>query len=305
MTSEIFAEWLQAFDLRMQRLGKEKALLLLDNFSGHKASKMRDLPELRCTEILYLPANTTSKLQPLDAGIIRNFKLYYHKRFNRYILQRLEMLDTVRVRGVIDMAMGLNRQSSTIDKPLQPAYINLRSAIDLLVSAWNDISPHTIHNCFRHCGIRTPFRDNPGNEQVEAFSEIGLDQGAIQDINNTHELLSSKRPELFPGHLDIQSLINDSSENIIGPDEDDNLDEDQLLTADDDEEMPPPEDDSEEAPKISRQEAMTLLLSLKMYLQQQDEDTRSQQAMVKRMMDHIESKRILQLEQTSILTYFQ
>ncbi|KAF9901657.1 hypothetical protein EC991_005814 [Linnemannia zychae] len=146
--------------------------------------------------------------------------------------------------------------------------------------------------------------DNFGNEQPETFPEVGLDQGAIQDINNTHELLSSKRPELFPSHLDIQTLINNSSEDIVSLDEDSSLNEDQLIAADDDEELPPPEDDSEEAPKVSRQEAMTLLLSLRMYLQQQDEDTRPQQAMVKRMMDHIESKRILQLEQTSILTYF-
>ena len=93
MTTELFAEWLKSIDRRMENLGKQKVILLLDNFFGHKASKMKDLPQLRRTQILYLPANTTSKFQPMAAGIIRNFKLYYHKRFNRYILQRLEKLE--------------------------------------------------------------------------------------------------------------------------------------------------------------------------------------------------------------------
>jgi hypothetical protein len=32
----------------------------------------------------------TSKIQPCDAGIIRNFKAYYRRRFNRLLLQRFE-----------------------------------------------------------------------------------------------------------------------------------------------------------------------------------------------------------------------
>jgi len=32
----------------------------------------------------------TSKIQPCDVGIIRNFKAYYHHCFNRALLQRIE-----------------------------------------------------------------------------------------------------------------------------------------------------------------------------------------------------------------------
>nr|KAG5694748.1 hypothetical protein BaRGS_002701 [Batillaria attramentaria] len=35
------------------------------------------LPDLTAVEVLYLPPNATSKLQPLDAGIIENFKIKY------------------------------------------------------------------------------------------------------------------------------------------------------------------------------------------------------------------------------------
>lgn len=303
MTAECFAEWLKAFDRRMRRLRKKKVLLILNNLSGHKASRMKDLPELQHTELLYLPTNTISNIQPLDAGIIRNFKLYYHKRLNRYMLRRLEMLDVVRVRGVIDTAIGLNRREPPMEKPEQPTYINLRSAIDLQVSAWNDVTPQTIHNCFRHCDIRTTSADSSDNEQVKSSSETELDQGAIKDLENSNEVLFSKRPELFSHHLDIQSLLNNVDEDIVGFNEDESLDENQLLKVEDDE-LPPPEDDSEVAPKITRQEAMASLLCLGMYLQQQDEDMGPEQAMVRRVLDQVESKRIFQLQQTSIQTYF-
>ena len=40
--------------------------------------------------LLYLPPNATSKIQPCDAEIIRNFKAYCRRRFNRQLLDRLE-----------------------------------------------------------------------------------------------------------------------------------------------------------------------------------------------------------------------
>jgi len=52
--------------------------------------KIPDHIRFRNTTILYLPPNMTSKIQPCDAGIIRNFKAYYCHRFNRAFLQRIE-----------------------------------------------------------------------------------------------------------------------------------------------------------------------------------------------------------------------
>lgn len=308
MTTELFAEWLKAFDNRMRDKGKQ-ALLLLDNFSGHKASKMKDLPKLSYTQILYLPANTTSKLQPMDAGIIRNFKLYYHKRFNRYILRRLEALETLRTRTEVDAAIGLSRQAS-LENPLQPASIHVRGAIDLTVAAWEDVTPMTLRNCYLHCDIKTrPGGATDDNEDTEPSSDtdFALDPVAAQDIEDTHSVLFSKRPELFANRIDVQSLLNDSEEAIIGFEEDDTLTEQQLLFEedDDDDDEPAPEDTSEELPKVPRQDAMAALLTLGVYLQQQEgEDMSREQAMVIRLLDHIESKRILKLQQTSLRTYF-
>lgn len=76
MTAKIFAVWIRDFDIEMRRREK-KVLLILDNFSGHKPTADVAFPPLENTELLYLPPNTTSRLQPLDAGIIKDFKTHY------------------------------------------------------------------------------------------------------------------------------------------------------------------------------------------------------------------------------------
>ncbi len=88
MTHIIFLEWLNAFDLHVANY---KVLLVLDNYNAHvPLEELLARIQLRNTCVLYLPPNMTSKIQPCDADIIRNFKAYYHCRFNRLLLQRLE-----------------------------------------------------------------------------------------------------------------------------------------------------------------------------------------------------------------------
>jgi hypothetical protein len=88
MMWEIFLEWLRGFDLHV--LG-HKVLFIMDNFNGHiPLDQLPNHIQLRNTIIFYLPLNATSKIQPCDVGIIRSFKAYYRRRFNRLLLQRLE-----------------------------------------------------------------------------------------------------------------------------------------------------------------------------------------------------------------------
>ena len=69
MTAAIFTEWLSGWNDELIACGK-KILLLIDNCSTH--------PQNCCLSnisIEFLPPNTTAILQPLDIGIIKNFKL--------------------------------------------------------------------------------------------------------------------------------------------------------------------------------------------------------------------------------------
>jgi hypothetical protein len=75
MTSLVFQDWLITFN-KLIRINnpQRKILLLLDNAGSHSIHGL----ELRNIVIKFLPPNTTSKLQPPDAGIIANFNSKYH-----------------------------------------------------------------------------------------------------------------------------------------------------------------------------------------------------------------------------------
>ena len=83
MTSGIFETWLKKFDKRMGRKGR-KVLLFLDNATSHSNVQLCNV------KLKYLPANTTSILQPLDQGIILAMKRKYRKTQLRYIITQME-----------------------------------------------------------------------------------------------------------------------------------------------------------------------------------------------------------------------
>lgn len=106
------------------RLQKRKVLLLLDNFSGHGIAY--DPTNVR---IEFLAPNMTSRIQPLDAGIIRAFKAHYRRAFCMRALDADEAGD------------------EDIWK------LNLWQAMNMARDAWNEITETTIRNCWAHTGI--------------------------------------------------------------------------------------------------------------------------------------------------------
>ena len=78
MTGEILVDYLPSFNQKM-RAEKRSVLLLLDNAGCHPPEKLQD--KFSNIRIIFVPPNTTSKLQPLDLGIIANFKAHYKHLF--------------------------------------------------------------------------------------------------------------------------------------------------------------------------------------------------------------------------------
>ena len=85
MTSDVMQAVLTRFNIKLL-LKQKKIVLILDNATCHPKSIIDLFSQVK---IIFLPKNTTSTLQPLDAGVIQNFKVKYRKRLVKYVLARI------------------------------------------------------------------------------------------------------------------------------------------------------------------------------------------------------------------------
>lgn len=127
MTANLFSDWLLGWETELRKQNK-KILLLVDNCKPHLS-----LPPLKNIKVVFLPANTTSVIQPCDQGIIRSFKSYYRQEVSRTILSQLDNGDS---------------NSNQLAKK-----ISLLQAFHMATKAWNQVSDKTIRNCFRKGGF--------------------------------------------------------------------------------------------------------------------------------------------------------
>jgi hypothetical protein len=134
MTSELFTEFVRSLDQQMQSKNR-KVALILDRCPAHPK-----VAGLKNVELFFLPPNTTSKTQPLDAGIINVMKRNYRKRLVHRMLACYE-----------------NEMEFTF---------NLLDAINTIKQAWDAVSEDTIVNCFRHVYFTMP-SEPPAIVQVE------------------------------------------------------------------------------------------------------------------------------------------
>ena len=68
---------------------RRKLLLLMDNAGCHPGELKGKFSNIK---IVFLPANTTTKLQPLDIGIIQNFKVHYRKMLLQHVIARIDQI---------------------------------------------------------------------------------------------------------------------------------------------------------------------------------------------------------------------
>lgn len=127
MNQFIMKEWLDHF---YRHIGTTRhVLLLMDNFKSHSAGLQLNPPPPNI-RIQWLPANATSKFQPLDQGIIQNLKIHYKRQWLRFMIYHYE------------------QDNDPIKR------MNLFHTCSWLIRAWNDdVSNTTIYNCFRKSSI--------------------------------------------------------------------------------------------------------------------------------------------------------
>jgi hypothetical protein len=146
MTTNIFEDWLLEWN-RQLRTQNRRIILILDNCTAHSH------PTLSNIKLHFLPPNCTSKLQPLDLGIIKNFKVYY----------RRSMLD--------EILLTLEKDATAI-----PSF-TVGQAITLMTNAWRQVTSTTIQNCW--------LKALPSLKQHKDFSLAPLEDISANDENWT------------------------------------------------------------------------------------------------------------------------
>ena len=96
---------------------------------------------------IFLPPNTTSVSQPMDQCVIRCLKAHYSKRLVKLILHNLD------------------------SNKLLPK-VSFLAALQLLASAWNEVSQTRIVNCFKKTKISEKDQTIAINGQDDPFKEI-------------------------------------------------------------------------------------------------------------------------------------
>ena len=139
MTSEIFSTWLRRFN-NMMSLKKKKALLFLDNCSSHPPM------DLSHVKLVFLPPNTTSRLQPMDAGIIQAVKTKYRKRMLRHVSVEIDECNS---------AEEVSKNITVLD------------AIHWLQLAWKELDASTMQKCFARCGFNANVESDLAQEVIE------------------------------------------------------------------------------------------------------------------------------------------
>ena len=141
--------------------------MLVDNCTAHP-----HVSTLKNIQLEFLPPNTTSLIQPMDHGIIKNLKTLYRKELVRMILAYLE--ETI-----------LNPSSTAIDVSSK---ISILQAVSFVAKSWRAVKEAAIINCFRKAGffILSPCVIDQNDEELslpqinngEEYNNI--DMGRIQ-----------------------------------------------------------------------------------------------------------------------------
>ena len=157
MDGILFEKWVRKLDRKFLSEGRNVALVI-DNWPAHP-----HIEKLKAIKLFFLPTNTTFITQPMDKGVIRSLKAKYRANVVRKIIRSLE-------------------KNKTISK------ISLLHGMQMLVSAWNELTTEAIVNCFRKAGISTENQDAAIAEEDDHF----------KDLQDEIDALRTVQPDLIP-----------------------------------------------------------------------------------------------------------
>lgn len=270
MTGTLWTQILIKFDNQMIRQDR-KVLLFVDNASCHKLDKG---VELQNVKIYFLPANTTSIIQPLDQGIIRAFKAHY---LQKIVLQQLTAVD-----------QNLSMQQFTKE-------ITVLEALKFIKLSWCLVTPLTIQNCFRKAGFAKTVEEGRGPEIEEGW-EPEVEEGKEPEVEESILIQLEMSKEEFYDYIEHDMTLDCYGELTV----EDIANEIQEKSDHDEEEEPEVE---QVKPPPSRTDALAALNVLRAFLDDANEieDLKLMDALEKR----VYNTNMKYIVQTKILDYFK
>jgi hypothetical protein len=175
MTTAIFLEWLRQINHIMIEQ-HQTILLVLDNAPSHGSLDLSNV------KFCFLPPNTTSIIQPLDQGIIQNFKTHYQRLFLMFLLSNNDAEISVLLRSILVL-----------------------DAMNWTILAWNSVECSTICRCFVKSGLITDHIPN-----IEATSE-NEDLQAIDLLLREAQLVNSLGTVTWNEYLKIDECLTEST----------------------------------------------------------------------------------------------
>jgi hypothetical protein len=178
-----------------------RVLLLIDNAPGHPENLMFDHLNV---EILFLPPNTTSLLQPLDQGVIAAFKTCYVRRTFTGLLNETEKESSLTV------------SQSWKNYNIADCLINIKELVE-------EVKESTINACWRKLWPKV-VSDRRISSMNDVEAEIvtiakGIEDKGFENIEMTdiQELIGSHADQLTIEEL--EKLVTRSSENQNDPED--------------------------------------------------------------------------------------
>ena len=128
MNSSTFFEWLNQFDEYIGQTRDRNVLMLLDNAAclGNSGT----IPTLNNVQVLFLPPNTASIIQTLDAGIIRSLKNQFRKRQVENALTQIQ-----------------KKETTDLYK------IDLKETLKWMSEIWANLDERNVSNCWYSTGL--------------------------------------------------------------------------------------------------------------------------------------------------------
>ncbi|XP_058793047.1 tigger transposable element-derived protein 1-like [Phymastichus coffea] len=139
VTGTIMEDWIsKSFMPEVQSFLKTenldfKVLLLMDNAPSHPKNLSDAHPNL---EVLFLPPNTTSLLQPMDQTVISTFKAYYLRRVLKNMIADINRIPA----GQVDPTGVVRDYWKTF---------SILQSILIVQSSWEEVSSYTLNASWR------------------------------------------------------------------------------------------------------------------------------------------------------------